>query len=72
MSMQAPAPPGSHPGPALRRFAPEPHLRAGHQLLPVHRNRTTDLDLLIVRAMITVFVAVVWLVAVAWAAEQLY
>ncbi|EBA07125.1 ornithine carbamoyltransferase [Sagittula stellata E-37] len=38
----------------------------------MHRTRTTDLDLLIVRAMIIVFVAVVWLVAVAWAAEQLY
>ncbi|WHZ34354.1 hypothetical protein [Sagittula sp. MA-2] len=66
MPMLAPEPLRSRLGQAQRRFAPVPHLRAAH------RGETTDLNLLMVRALVMALVPVVWLVAVVWAAEQLF
>ncbi len=66
MPMFAPEPLRSHLGQAPRRLVPVPHLR------PAHRGETRDLNLLMVRALVMALVPVVWLVAVVWAAEQLF
>jgi len=66
MPRLAPEPLPSHLGQAQHRLAPVPHLRAAH------RGKTTDLNLLMVRALVMALVPVVWLVAVVWAAEQLF
>ncbi|MGR3368393.1 MAG: hypothetical protein ACU0CC_21095 [Sagittula sp.] len=66
MPMPAPEPLRSYLGQAPHRFELVPNLRAAH------RGKTTDLNLLMVRALVLAFLPLVWLVAVVWAAEQLF
>ena len=66
MPRLAPEPLRSYLGQAPHRFELVPNLRAAH------RGKTTDLNLLMVRALVMALVPVVWLVAVVWAAEQLF